>query len=313
MEGLGLVNRAMLLDVIRRTVFFVLRWSQLPRAYSVLRQRGKVTILLYHDIDPGTFASHLDYLEKKYVIISLDDYLDAAAHGRDLGSEKYLVITFDDGHKGNFALRGLFARHPGKVVLFLCAGIVGTARGFWFETKGLDVGALKRLPNGERLRVLEGAGFIQDRDRPQRTALSREEVLALGEVADIQSHTVFHPCLPFCTDAEAAWEIAESRRLLEAACGTRVNSISYPNGDYSDRDVALSRESGYVAGITVDHGFNDHRTDPFRLKRLSVNDTRDMNEFVVKASGLWGALLRFVARPRHGRMDPVGEEGGRCG
>lgn len=303
----------MLRDAVRKAIFCVLRWSQLPRAYSALRQRGKVTILLYHDIDPGTFARHLDYLEKNYVIVSLDDYLSAAAKGRDLGGGKYLVITFDDGHQGNFALRGLFARYPGKVTLFLCAGIVGTARGFWFDTAGPDIGALKRLRNGQRLRVLERAGFVQDRDRDRRTALSREEVLALAEVADIQSHTVFHPCLPMCADAEAAWEIAESRRLLEAVCGRRVASISYPNGDYSERDIALSRQSGYAAGITVDHGVNDRTTDPFRLKRLSVNDTRDMNEFVVKASGLWGALLRFVARPGHGRMDPVGEEGGRCG
>lgn len=303
MEGLGL--SVAMVEVFRKIVFFVLRWSFLPHAYSALRQRGKVTILLYHDLDPETFASHLAYLEKHYVIVSLDDYLAAASQGRDMGREKYVVITFDDGLKGNFALRESFARHPGRVTLFLCSGIVGTDRGFWFQTPDLDIGALKRLPNRERLSALERAGFAQDQDRPQRSALSLEEVQALKSVVDIQSHTHFHPCLPFCTDAEAREEIAAAKQRLESMLQTEIKYISYPNGDYSDRDMALARESGYAAGITVDHGFNDHRTDPFRLKRLSVNDTRDGNEFIVKATGLWGALMRCVAKPGHGHMAPA--------
>ena len=62
---------------------------------------------------------------------------------------------------------------------------------------------------------------------------------------------------------------------------------SYPHGDYSDRDIELCRQAGYDCGITVDFGFNTVTTDRFRLKRLSVNDTDDLNELIVKASGLW--------------------------
>ncbi|HRV84191.1 MAG TPA: polysaccharide deacetylase family protein, partial [Saprospiraceae bacterium] len=67
-------------------------------------------------------------------------------------------------------------------------------------------------------------------------------------------------------------------------------AIAYPNGDYSDRTVEMSRNSGFQCGVTVDYGFNSMTSDPYRLKRLSINDTGDLNELIVKSSGLWGFL-----------------------
>lgn len=291
--------------LVRRMVFFALRWSFLPWLHSFWRQRGKTTILLYHDIPPDAFSRHLAYIERRYVLVSLSQYLEAAAQGRSLGREKYLVVTFDDGLRGNFALRELFARHPGKVTLYLCSAIVGTRRGFWFLTENLDSGPLKRVSNAARLTALERVGFRQEAECPARQALSDEEVLGLAAVADIGSHTRFHPCLPCCQDDEAAGEIAGSREELETRYHLRVRTLSYPNGDYCDRDIAQAKAAGYAAGITVDHGVNDQHTDPFRLRRISVNDTTDINEFIVKASGLWGALTGVFVPPRHGRRsDP---------
>ena len=74
---------------------------------------------------------------------------------------------------------------------------------------------------------------------------------------------------------------------MEKEYGLKIDSIAYPNGDYSDRDIALAKEAGYECGVTVDFGYNTPRTDLFRLKRLSVNDTANFDELAVKASGVW--------------------------
>jgi hypothetical protein len=80
--------------------------------------------------------------------------------------------------------------------------------------------------------------------------------------------------------------------------GLAINAISYPHGDYSDRDIALCRQAGYDCGITVDFGFNTVNTDRFRLKRLSINDTNDINELIVKASGLWDWVRTILGKNR---------------
>ena len=78
--------------------------------------------------------------------------------------------------------------------------------------------------------------------------------------------------------------------------GLNINSISYPNGDYSRRDILLSKEAGYRCGITIDFGYNTIKTDIFTLKRFSVNDTEDMNELIVKSSGLWSFFRAMTGK-----------------
>ena len=105
---------------------------------------------------------------------------------------------------------------------------------------------------------------------------------------DFQSHTQFHTNLPTCGDDAARREIFESKRTLEQRFGLEIHTISYPNGDYSDRDIGLCREAGYSCGITLDYGYNTVHTDLMRLKRLSMNDTADVDELAIRASGVWG-------------------------
>ena len=114
----------------------------------------------------------------------------------------------------------------------------------------------------------------------------------MSDYIDFQSHTRFHPCLPNCSKEVAEEEIRKSKTKLEYILSKEINSISYPNGDYSARDINFSKEFGYNSGITVDYGFNSIHTDIFKLKRVSVNDTENMDEFIVKSSGLWAHIQR---------------------
>jgi peptidoglycan/xylan/chitin deacetylase (PgdA/CDA1 family) len=82
-------------------------------------------------------------------------------------------------------------------------------------------------------------------------------------------------------------EIVQSKQILEKEFGLNIYALAYPNGDYSKRDIALAKDAGYQCALTVDFGFNSKKTDPFRLKRICVNDATDLNELVVKASGAW--------------------------
>ncbi|MGX7835738.1 polysaccharide deacetylase family protein, partial [Campylobacter fetus subsp. venerealis] len=85
---------------------------------------------------------------------------------------------------------------------------------------------------------------------------------------------------------EAEFEITNCKLTLEREYGISISSIAYPNGDYSDRDIEITKGAGYKYGLTIDKGYNSIHSDPYRLKRLDPNDTDNFDEFVVKTSGL---------------------------
>src|SRR5205085_5110337 len=99
------------------------------------------------------------------------------------------------------------------VTIFLCTGIVGTRRGFWFKHVERPA-ALKGLPDEERLERQRAEGFDEERELGESEGLTRAEIEQLKRLVDFQSHTVSHPILPRCDDAKARAEICGAREAL---------------------------------------------------------------------------------------------------
>ena len=279
----------------------LVRITLLPFVVREVLQRRAVTILLYHDPTPGTLAKHLAVLQKSYNLVSLRQFVEAHTAGAlDSLPPKSLVITFDDGHRGNYALEPVLRDLPVPLTIFLCSGVVGTRRPFWFLTVD-EAAPLKRIPDEERLARLRGDGSESAAADAEPQALSDEQVTELKRIVDFQSHTVSHPILPYCDSAKAWTEISESKRQLETSYGLSIFALSYPNGDYSARELRLAKEAGYTCAISVDFGFNSIETDLYRLRRIAIDDYEDgPSTLVVKACGLWGFVRRLVAKPSYG-------------
>lgn len=281
---------------LKQLVLGLLRLSLVPLLIRESVQRRKATIVLYHDPEPDAFAHQVQALTRRYNVISLRELVDAVRK-RDGSSlpPKALAITFDDGYVGNHALKPALERFGLPVTMFVCAAIVGTRRRFWFAHAPSDLDYW-RLPDEDRVRILADHGFDEAEEASEREALSWKEIENLRKLVDFQAHTLTHPILPHCSYEKAQTEIIESRRILEETVGTPIYAMSYPNGDYSDREIALAREAGYVAAITVDLGFNPVTTNPYRLKRICMNDNGGSTDAVVRASGLWDVLKRLRRR-----------------
>ena len=279
-----------------------LRWSGVAWMWREAVQRRKVTFLLFHDMDAADAKRNFGYLKRHYNIIGLNDYLDAVNDGKRLPN-KAVVITFDDGHASNYTLLPVIKRMQIPITIFLCSSIVGTHRHFWFrhntEIKP-QIEALKKIPNGRRLETLRQYGFSQEQEYGDTQALSKKQIEEMIPWVNFQSHTCFHPILPQCNDTAAEEEIIGSRRQLEEVFGLTVNALSYPNGDYSTRDISLTQAAGYECGITVDSGYNNLKSNLFRLKRFSVNDAKSTTELMVKASGCYALLKHRFHKPSYG-------------
>ncbi len=288
------------MSVVREIVSFFIRWSGLSLLVRHTVARRKASILLYHDPSPQTLERHLRYLAPRYSFISLTELVDAITEQRMSSlPPRSLVFTFDDAHRRNAELTDVLERYGVVPTIYACSQIVATDRHFWFmETD--DPEPLKSQMNTERLARLEHArGFTNVRDYPDRQALSAEEVSRMDGSVEFASHTRFHPVLTTCGDDECGVEIIRSKAELEAILGAPCHHFSYPNGDYGEREIEYVRQAGYASARTVDIGWNDESTDPFRLRILGTADDASVNRLVADLSGLAG----WIARARHGSFN----------
>ena len=232
---------------------------------------------MYHDAKPTIFAKHIAYLSRHYTIISLDT-LVSAIYQKDFSRvpSKSVVITIDDGHAGNIELLPLFKRYRIRPTLFVCTQIINTHRHFWFKIDGQSKTAkeeLKRLPNVERLtRLKHTADFEPEKTYPDRQALNIKEMKEMLTDVDFQPHTQFHPILPHCTETECRQEILGSKTDLEGLLGIECSHFSYPNGDYTDREIEIVKTAGFRSARTTVIGWNTLKTAPYQLKTVPIAD-----------------------------------------
>jgi peptidoglycan/xylan/chitin deacetylase (PgdA/CDA1 family) len=283
-------------EIAKEAFALGVRLSGLPFLIRHTYARKKVGILVYHDPAPELLERHLRYLVRRYTLIPLDD-LVRALQGRDDWStlpRNSLVVTLDDGHASNAQLGPLFAAYSVRPTIYLSTQpITGSGR-FWFRTPGLDPEPLKLLRNGARLAVLARS---ETDDMDERHALRVTDLTAMREWADFGSHTLTHPVLPMCTDDDSKHEVVASKSAVEELVDAPCRHFSYPNGDYTEREVSYVAGVGYDSARTAEIGWNGPSTSRFHLKIVSIGDHASVN---MLSAHLGGALFvkRLLSRRR---------------
>lgn len=138
-----------MIDTLKATAWRILAGLYFASGMSWIRHRGRVVILTYHrvvsdrmvldeHIQPGmyvraqSFEAHINYLRKRFNIISFDELLDLWQTNRLKSHRSYCVITFDDGWRDNYQFAfPILRRHAVPATIFLATDFIGTARWFW--------------------------------------------------------------------------------------------------------------------------------------------------------------------------------------
>ena len=208
------------------------------------------------------------------------------------------MITIDDGHAGNIALLTLFKQYRIRPTLFVCTQIINTHRHFWFKIAGqskAEKEKLKKLPNAERLAHLkQTTDFEPEKVYTGRQALNIAEMKEMMEHVDFQPHTQFHPILPYCTEAECRQEIIGSKSDLEKLLEIKCSHFSYPNGDYTQREIQIVKASGFRSGRTTDIGWNTPWTAPYQLKTVPIADDAGFALFRAQLTTIPQRLNKWV-------------------
>jgi peptidoglycan/xylan/chitin deacetylase (PgdA/CDA1 family) len=225
-----------------------------------------------------------------------------------------LAITFDDAQYDNFInARPVLARHQVKASFFAPVAAVERHELLWHDRLGFAILALlKQDDSGQSklMKILADAGMrgsdpnnlaisavqaSKELSLESRLRLVEELVEASGtsqvpefarmmtfkELAElasdgheIGSHSMTHCMMPECDDDMLIYELAESRRVLQAHLDRPVNTFCYPNGNCDARTARAVAAAGYSLAVTTAWGYNGKKSDRFQLSRCDMDARR---------------------------------------
>ena len=274
-----------------------------PRTVKNSFYKDKVTILLYHQISPESFESHVLFLKQNYSIISLNQYKEVL-YGETANGlpQNPLIITFDDGWYSNYSLLPVIMKYQVPVSIFISTGLVNTKRMIWnytIDRKGTDLALNEQLKNESNQRkddiLREPNGHFPEREYDDISFLSLEQMKEMSSFVEFHSHGVFHPVFTQCSDSELKTELIDSKQFIERTFDGVCYGVSYPYGRFGEREVTYCKEAGYQIGRAANNpGVNSIRSDPFRLKCIGVFETTTLRE--LQKALAWGVLYTALRK-----------------
>ena len=202
-------------------------------------------------LDPEKFEAQLRLLQRLgYVFVTADELI-AGAPARGTA-----CATFDDGFADAVdVVLPILQRLGIRGSFYVCPG--------WWDGQHAAVpGPGGALLGRDGARALHAAGM------------------------EVASHTLTHPDLRGCGDAELAAELGDSRAQLEDVIGARVRTFAYPFGLSDERVRAATRAAGYELAL----GWLPGPWDAFDVPRLPAPPRHGAGRLAVK-------LLAGVRRP----------------
>lgn len=258
-----------------------------------LSKKHCITIVSYHNPDPVIFDKHIRFLSLRYTFISLDR-LEEYLRRRDWGDlpPRPMVLMIDDGNVDNRRLIETIRKYRIPATIYLTAGVIGTNRQFWFQSKGLSIAEcanLKNLPDFERRMLLkERFGHTDTREYENRSALSWEDVKEwISAGGQVGGHSMFHPILTKCSKEKALEEITQCKIVIDRALGVNVRHFAYPNGDWNEDIACMVRKAGYQTARTIRHGWVTLKSDPFSLPVMGVSNDSSLTKLALQVTGVW--------------------------
>ena len=103
------------------------------------------------------------------------------------------------------------------------------------------------------------------------------------------AHTVTHPILSKCDSYTSYFEITESRKKLESWLNYSINSFAYPNGNYTQREIDILKQSNYKIAFTTvpEYITPDNISSIYELPRFDVLENVSFVENICRMTGLW--------------------------
>lgn len=309
-------------------------------------QRG-ILVLMYHEVvakrderfrlfpvlctTPETFRQQVEWLQKHFEIISMDEAEKRLRNGL-AGDSRAVVITSDDGWSGFYeqaTALGVKATVyvttcvlDGRLPWYVRWRLLLKENPYLLKPLAHDLGEFEPFPDADtaisRLKALDIARIerlwasmakessFRNERLPKGWFMNKEQVQrAMEHGITLGAHTVNHPQLTRELPEIALEEVRGSKGVLESLTAQPVAHFAYPNGDHNDRVVERVKEAGYRTAVTTVSGWNLPGVDLYRLKRVDVHEAACVDHrgrfseavFALWVTGEWARVkkrLRFL-------------------
>jgi len=298
-------------------LFFCMERAVTAALYPWFLLRGRlaatvqVPILMYHQIgrpvegvpacrdsvSPERFERQIrSILDAGFRVIPLAALIEAQRDNRMSELRRSVVLTFDDGFRGQFVhAYPVLRRYRLPATLFMVAGYAG------------------------RYTFLRHLGLEDPRSARGGTPplawlpLSWDELKEMRRHGiEIGSHSLSHRSLGVLSDSEAAFEAHRSRRMLEEHLGAPIDLFAYPFGSpaYGDFDPNLEEmlgAQGYAAACTTVIGRCAPGADLYAMPRIPMDETDGPFRVRCKLLGAydWVGKVKAFAQRMLAREDRV--------
>lgn len=208
---------------------------------TALRSPLGPRILIYHQVGAGTgkqtdlalsdFLWQLDWLEENREIVAIET---AIRRWDEPGSERFVVVTFDDGYRDTFTTAFPFlARHSIPFTLYVATGMIGSS--------------------DERFLTWDQVGTMLE-----------SGLLTIG------SHTHTHADLRSLGREAILEEMGEADGIIQRQLGSAPAHFAYPWGYWSEPADRIVRERYHSAALGAScravFGMDTHRLHRFPVQ-----------------------------------------------
>ncbi|SFF97129.1 polysaccharide deacetylase family protein [Pontibacter chinhatensis] len=294
----------------------LIRLGYVRKALNRTLKGEQILSVYFHNPTRKEFESSVQWLQKQGLnFLSIAD-LERIVHKRSDFPKGGAIITVDDGWQANEKnIVETAEAYKVPVAIFVSTQPVQDGAYWWSyleaaKKAGLSppaVQALKDLPNEERLLKLEEYKRTIHLPREAMTVgqvqrLSRSKYITIG------GHTHSHPILTNCEDDQVYFELRHSKRTLESWTGKLISYFTYPNGNFSGREVQALEGLDYSIAFTCEPKpirvlDTQHR---YLLPRLGFLEGASFAENMCRMTGVWqAAMQRFRAPLRKKRRIPT--------
>ncbi|GKX64766.1 polysaccharide deacetylase family protein [Inconstantimicrobium mannanitabidum] len=227
----------------------VLNFNEIP----LTRGDINIPVLCYHDVnpkqsnalllDPEKFKAQMQYLkDNNYIPITLEELYGFLKENKEIPT-KSVVITFDDGYKGNYTYAyPILKDFNFKATIFMISDFA-------------------------------------DND----LYLSKKELKELSDNGiEIQSHTDIHRDLSKLSKEAQISTMKTSKKNLEAIINKSVDYIAYPFGNSNPSTREAAKEAGYKLGFNLNGKMADKSDNSYNIDRLYISNDYSLQQFINK-------------------------------
>lgn len=244
------------------------RLENIFQSVLVRYHRKEIPILCYHRVvaGPAEIGKHGIYVTSEQFDTHMAllagngfktvSFEEALKYKKENARGKFVLITFDDGYSDNyFNAFPILKKYGFKALVFLVAGL---------ESNVWDRGG------GEH----------------QFMMMNVEQLIEMNKYGiEFGSHTVNHKDLTKIPLTEAAYELFESKKMLEERLGCGVSAFAYPYGNCNEDVKKLARDAGYKYAFATDKAPLGLHEDFYQIRRIGVFPNTNSFGFSRKIKG----------------------------